>query len=74
MAISAIAWAGRRPIASLVDGSLASTGVGVPGTGICWLRRLCCPRSSCCAGLSPVSGRLGPRFGWLVDAEGGRRR
>jgi MFS family permease len=34
MAIWAIAWAGSKPIASLVDGSLAGTAIGVRGAGI----------------------------------------
>jgi MFS family permease len=34
MAIWAIAWAGSKPIASLVDGFLAGTWIGVRGTGI----------------------------------------
>jgi predicted MFS family arabinose efflux permease len=34
MAVWAIAWAGSKPIASLVDGSLAGTFFGLKGTGI----------------------------------------
>ncbi|HYB48868.1 MAG TPA: MFS transporter [Streptosporangiaceae bacterium] len=34
MAMWAIAWAGSKPIASLVDGSLAGTTIGVRGAGI----------------------------------------
>jgi hypothetical protein len=34
MAIWAIAWAGSKPMASLVDGLMAGTRIGVRGTGI----------------------------------------
>jgi hypothetical protein len=34
MAVWAIAWAGSKPIASLIDGSLAGTFLGLRGTGM----------------------------------------